>query len=246
MTKALIAFGSTTGNTAEVANWVFETLEKNGVEVTLEDCAASSPNGLCDPYDLIVFGCPTYGDDEIEIQEDFEPILDELEKCGVNWQEGRRLRMRGQLLLPFLRRRRRHRGTGQQVWRGPGRQIAQDRRSAPRPRRRDPCLVRRAGSKRPEPLPTASAPNPPARMPSYPPEFTLTLRNTSLSIAVTEVALVSGLHAGSNTDHAHQTLAFSGIVTPPRPDTETDLWDLPGSLGWSSHRDILRLAGRHA
>ena len=67
-------------------------------------------------------------------------------------------------------------------------------------------------------------------MPSYPPEFTLTLRNTSLSIAVTEVALVSGLHAGSNTGHAHQTLAFSGIVTPPRPDTETDLWDLPGSL----------------
>ena len=84
MTKALIAFGSTTGNTAEVANWVFETLEQNGVEVTLEDCAASSPNGLCDPYDLIVFGCPTYGDDEIEIQEDFEPILDELEKSGVN------------------------------------------------------------------------------------------------------------------------------------------------------------------
>ena len=84
MAKALIAFGSTTGNTAEVANWVFDTLSANGMEVTLEDCAASDPSGLCDPYDLVVFGCPTYGDDEIEIQEDFELILDELEKSGVS------------------------------------------------------------------------------------------------------------------------------------------------------------------
>ena len=67
-------------------------------------------------------------------------------------------------------------------------------------------------------------------MPFCLPEFTLTLRNTTLSIAVTEVALVSGLHAGSNAGRAHQTLAFSGIITPPRPDNETDLWDLPGSL----------------
>lgn len=83
MTKALIAFGSTTGNTAEVADWVFETLGESGIDVTLEDCAAASASGLCDPYDLIVFGCPTYGDDEIEIQEDFEPILDSLEKSGL-------------------------------------------------------------------------------------------------------------------------------------------------------------------
>lgn len=61
-------------------------------------------------------------------------------------------------------------------------------------------------------------------------EFTLTLRNTSLSIAVTEVALVSGLCAGSKAGHARQTLAFSGIVSPPPADLETDLWDLPGSL----------------
>lgn len=58
----------------------------------------------------------------------------------------------------------------------------------------------------------------------------MTLRTTSLSIAVTEVALVSGLHARSKAGHARQTLAFSGIVNPPRADFDTEIWDLPGSL----------------
>jgi len=84
MTKALIAFGSTTGNTAQVADWVFEALGEKGLEVKLEDCAAAAAGGLCDTYDLIVLGSPTYGDDPIEIQEDFEPILDSLEETGIS------------------------------------------------------------------------------------------------------------------------------------------------------------------
>lgn len=84
MTKALIAFGSTTGNTAQVADWVFETLEKKGLDVKLEDCATVNPNGLCDTYDLIVLGCPTYGDDPVEPQEDFEPILEDLNETGIS------------------------------------------------------------------------------------------------------------------------------------------------------------------
>ncbi len=83
MTKALIAFGSTTGNTAEVAQWIADHLGKAGIEATAKDCAGESASELCAGYDLIVLGCPTYGDDPIEVQEDFEPILDSLEKTGI-------------------------------------------------------------------------------------------------------------------------------------------------------------------
>lgn len=83
MTKALIAFGSTTGNTAEVAQWIATHLGESGIDVTTRDCAEASPDGLCAAYDLVVLGCPTYGDDPIEVQEDFEPVLDNLEKTGI-------------------------------------------------------------------------------------------------------------------------------------------------------------------
>ena len=83
MTRALVAFGSLTGNTAEVADWVAEALQARGIETTMVDAADAKPAGLCSPYDLVVFGCPTYGEDEVEIQEDFEPILDALEATGV-------------------------------------------------------------------------------------------------------------------------------------------------------------------
>ena len=84
MKNALIAFGSTTGNTAEVAEWVAEALAHKGLTVESADCAGLSTGGLCAPYDLIVFGCSTYGEDEIEIQEDFEPILDDLKNTDID------------------------------------------------------------------------------------------------------------------------------------------------------------------
>lgn len=84
MTKALIAFGSTTGNTAEVAGWIAEALSEKGIDAKAEDCANARLTDLCADYDLIVLGCPTYGDDEIEIQEDFAPLLDDLEVSGID------------------------------------------------------------------------------------------------------------------------------------------------------------------
>ena len=92
MTKALIAFGSTTGNTAEVADWIAASLGGKGIEAKTEDCAAAGVSGLCANYDLVVLGCPTYGDDEIEIQEDFLPLLDDLEQAGI---EGKKVAVFG-------------------------------------------------------------------------------------------------------------------------------------------------------
>lgn len=92
MTKALIAFGSTTGNTAEVADWIAAALAAKGIDAKTTDCASTKLTGLCADYDLVIFGCPTYGDDEIEIQEDFAPLLDDLEVAGV---EGRKVAVFG-------------------------------------------------------------------------------------------------------------------------------------------------------
>ena len=84
MSKILIAYGSTTGNTAEVADWIAENLRGKGLDVTAEDCAGLSFDDLCAGYDLVVLGSPTYGDDPIEIQEDIEPLLDDLEKTSIS------------------------------------------------------------------------------------------------------------------------------------------------------------------
>lgn len=84
MSKLLVAYGSLTGNTTDVAGWITETLQAEGHEAEMIDCAdLSSTNAMCEPYDLIVFGSPTYGEDPCEVQEDFEPVLDALESTGV-------------------------------------------------------------------------------------------------------------------------------------------------------------------
>lgn len=84
MGNALVLFGSTTGNTESVAEYVAETLKNQGLAVDLKNAADVSADGLAEGYDLVLFGCSTWGDDEIELQEHFEPIYDELEKAGLD------------------------------------------------------------------------------------------------------------------------------------------------------------------
>ena len=84
MSKALVAFGSLTGNTADVAGWIVEALTAEGLTAEAVDCGnVASPVGLCAPYELVVLGSPTYGDDPCEVQEDFEPVLDALPDTGI-------------------------------------------------------------------------------------------------------------------------------------------------------------------
>ena len=84
MSNILVAFGSLTGNTMGVAEWVADALTAEGHTASLVDCAnVTSPEGMCAEFDLVVFGSPTYGDDPCEVQEDFEPVLDALESTGV-------------------------------------------------------------------------------------------------------------------------------------------------------------------
>lgn len=83
MAKALVVFGSTTGNTEAVAGYVAETLVGEGVAVDVKNVATVQAAGLAEGYDFVVFGCSTWGDDDIELQEDFEPLYEELDKAGL-------------------------------------------------------------------------------------------------------------------------------------------------------------------
>lgn len=83
MAKALIVYGSTTGNTESVAELVESTLKNKGLETDLRSAGDVSAENLADGFDLILFGCSTWGDDEIELQDDFIDLYDSLEDCGL-------------------------------------------------------------------------------------------------------------------------------------------------------------------
>ena len=92
MAKALVVFGSTTGNTESVAGYVAQALQDAGLVVDVKDAAIVSADGLAEGYDLVLFGCSTWGDDEIELQENFVPLYDALGKACL---EGRKVAVFG-------------------------------------------------------------------------------------------------------------------------------------------------------
>ncbi len=82
--KTLIVYGSTTGNTEFVAESAEKLLQDAGYDVTVEDAGKVSAPGLCDGYDLILFGCSTWGEDEIELQDDFIDLFDNFDDIGAD------------------------------------------------------------------------------------------------------------------------------------------------------------------
>lgn len=84
MASALIVYGSTTGNTEYVAGVAERTLSAAGATVKTLDASNASPEGLCDGYDLVLFGCSTWGDESIELQDDFIPLFENFETINAN------------------------------------------------------------------------------------------------------------------------------------------------------------------
>ncbi|MDR2199404.1 MAG: flavodoxin [Deltaproteobacteria bacterium] len=80
MANILIVYGSTTGNTESVAGRLEKQLSAAGHSVQKLKAADASPQGLCAGKDLVLFGCSTWGDDEIELQEDFVPLFESFDK----------------------------------------------------------------------------------------------------------------------------------------------------------------------
>ena len=72
MAKAILIYGTITGNTETLSKGVAERLRKDGVEVTVKDAVEANVND----YALIVFCCSTWS--EGELQDDFIDFYDKM------------------------------------------------------------------------------------------------------------------------------------------------------------------------
>ncbi len=83
MAKALIVFGSTTGNTEATAEQISEVLSGKGLDVTLKNVTNAKVDELGGDYDITLLGASTWGEDEIEFQEDFEPFYEDMDQASL-------------------------------------------------------------------------------------------------------------------------------------------------------------------
>lgn len=83
MATALIVYGSTTGNTEAVAEQIGKILHDTGMGVTVKNVTDTRVEELGAGYDLTVLGSSTWGDGDIEFQEDFAPFFDELDSASL-------------------------------------------------------------------------------------------------------------------------------------------------------------------
>ncbi|WP_300669611.1 flavodoxin [Desulfoluna sp.] len=82
MARALIIFGSTTGNTENTAERIGGILNDKGLEVTVQNVSDVTPGNEAE-FDLVLYGCSTWGEDEIELQDDFIDYYEEMEKAPL-------------------------------------------------------------------------------------------------------------------------------------------------------------------
>ena len=83
MSKVLVVYGSTTGNTESIASKVASLLEAKGHEVALKNAADVDPQGLAEGYDAVLMGASCWGDEDIELQEDFAPLAERFGDMGL-------------------------------------------------------------------------------------------------------------------------------------------------------------------
>lgn len=92
MSKMLIIYGSTTGNTEQVAEWIGAVLKPKGHVVRIKNVTDAHIEDLEKDHDLILLGVSTWGDDDVEFQEDFVPFYDELDRAQL---KGRKVALFG-------------------------------------------------------------------------------------------------------------------------------------------------------
>jgi flavodoxin short chain len=83
MSKVLIVYGSTTGNPEDVADTIGKVLERNGNNVEVRNAADVAVNDMADGFDAVFLGSSTWGDDSIELQDDFIPVYETLDTAGL-------------------------------------------------------------------------------------------------------------------------------------------------------------------
>ncbi|MCW7753140.1 flavodoxin [Desulfobotulus sp. H1] len=82
MTTALIVYGSTTGNTETLSSMIEKQLVSKGLKITCKNVTDTQADELKN-YDIILLGCSTWGEEEIELQDDFIPFYDSLTNAPI-------------------------------------------------------------------------------------------------------------------------------------------------------------------
>lgn len=83
MSKVLIVYGSTTGNTEALAEIIGRGISDAGHEAKVVNAADVAAPGLCDGWDMVLFGCSAWGDDEVILQDDFQSLYDEFDQINA-------------------------------------------------------------------------------------------------------------------------------------------------------------------
>lgn len=83
MSTVLIVYGSTTGNTESVADTISTDLSNADYTIKKVNVSDVEVDILNETFDLYLLGSSTWGEDEIEFQEDFEPFYESM-KGGMN------------------------------------------------------------------------------------------------------------------------------------------------------------------
>lgn len=83
MSKTLIVFGSTNGSTECVGDDIARILVKNGHGVTILSAADVVVEHMADGYDCVFLGCSGRSGEDSELQEDFIPVFENLEKAEL-------------------------------------------------------------------------------------------------------------------------------------------------------------------
>lgn len=84
MSKVLIVYGSSTGNTESIARKVEELVSAGGHEVKLLNAADASAENLADGYDVVLFGCSAWGMEDLEMQDDFASLFENFDRMNLN------------------------------------------------------------------------------------------------------------------------------------------------------------------
>lgn len=82
MARALIIFGSTTGNTEMVAERIGGVLVDKGFETTIRS-VVDTRFGEEASYDLVLYGCSTWGGTGAELQDDFIDYYEKMDKIPL-------------------------------------------------------------------------------------------------------------------------------------------------------------------
>jgi len=83
MARAIVIYGSETGNTETVAEDIAAGLKDEKLDVTIKNVTGASVEELSD-YDLILLGSSTWGDEEKELQADMVDFYEELEGLDLS------------------------------------------------------------------------------------------------------------------------------------------------------------------